>query len=64
MGFGQDTFSFIENIERLSSPAGVMNIMQRLLARFGGEQFCFNGHPRLDQPFEDVLLAADCRPSG
>ncbi|MEA2867074.1 MAG: LuxR family transcriptional regulator, quorum-sensing system regulator BjaR1 [Bradyrhizobium sp.] len=56
--FGRKAFEAIEQLERTSTTANVMAIMQRTLAPFGVEFFCFNTFPLSDQRFEEVMLAS------
>jgi DNA-binding CsgD family transcriptional regulator len=57
--YGRDAFAFIDALDRLASPAQVMDEMQRVLRKCGFEFFCFSNFVRPDQRFEEVIWA--CR---
>src|SRR5690242_14167314 len=54
--FGQESFAFIEELNRISSPDDVMNAMGVALAPFGFENFIVAGiNPK--RPFDEQVLA-------
>jgi len=53
-----DVFDFIDDVQRLTTTAGVTDAMRATLGRFGLEFYCFNFLPDTHQTFADVLLAA------
>jgi LuxR family quorum sensing-dependent transcriptional regulator len=56
--FGREAFEFIEDLDRLSSAAAVMERMDRAVSRFGFENLIVTGlSPQPDQSFDDLVLA-------
>ena len=53
----RQAFEFIDQLDRLSDAVSVMNAMHRALGLHGFEFFCFNGFPRPDQGFDEVIFA-------
>jgi LuxR family quorum sensing-dependent transcriptional regulator len=51
-----DTFTCIEELGRLSSPAGVVTTLERNLARFGCETAIFTGLPASRERLEDLVV--------
>ena len=51
-----EAFAFIEDLDRLSTPQGVIDAMERTLALFGFENFIMTGLPHPDQRIESLIL--------
>jgi LuxR family quorum sensing-dependent transcriptional regulator len=59
--FGREVFEFIENLDHQSSPDAVIEAMSRMVARFGFEGLFVSWlRAPPNQPFDDLLLAAQC----
>lgn len=55
--FIREAYEAIESFDRRCTPDGVVDVMQRALARFGFEYFCINIFPNPDQQLRAVTLA-------
>jgi len=53
---------FIENLERCSRPAAILDTMRRALQDFGIDHFCLNGFTNPGQRFDEVVLASRVPP--
>jgi DNA-binding CsgD family transcriptional regulator len=53
----REAHEVIEGLSRQSAAEGVLDVMQRALARIGCESFCLITFPDPKQKFEDVVLA-------
>jgi LuxR family quorum sensing-dependent transcriptional regulator len=61
--FGRQAFDFIETLDRLDSPASVVEAMYRAAAQLGFQGVFFAElDPRPPQRFEDFVLASRCPP--
>ena len=61
--YGREAFEFIDNISRLVDVDGVLDAMQRVVARHGFTTLMFSGLPPSDRQLNDYLLAVRC-PAG
>jgi LuxR family quorum sensing-dependent transcriptional regulator len=60
-GFGRQAFDFIETLDRLDSPAAVVEAMYRAVAQLGFQGVFFAElDPRPPKRFEDFVLASRC----
>lgn len=50
-------FDFIDEIQRLTTTAGIMDAVRAAVSHFGFQFYCFNFLPDPGQTFQDVLLA-------
>lgn len=59
LSYGDQAFQFVEELDRCSTPAEILDGLQKVLRPFGIDYFCFNGLVHPNVKFEDVLWA--CR---
>lgn len=54
--YAKEAFAFIEGLDLLAAPQGVIDAMERSFSRFGFENFIMSGLPHSDQRIERLVL--------
>ncbi|MCB8821668.1 helix-turn-helix transcriptional regulator [Microvirga rosea] len=54
--YAKEAFAFIESLELLTAPQGVIDAMERSFSRFGFENFIITGLPHPEQRIERLVL--------